>query len=113
MKRLLIPPLALLAVSAAAADTELRIELSTCTADGMYNSLKEKYDKKAFWVGQNVVLEMALEQYRGTSAAEECSHITDAKDKMACASYWVNRRAAIIRCYQTSKQMCRLHGGQC
>lgn len=99
--------------NASAFDSTVRIELVTCTPDGIMNAWKERYDPKRFWINQNVIFEMAVERYQGSSAAADCAHVDAGVDRRSCVSHWENRRASIIKCFQTTGRMCRAHGGLC
>jgi len=111
MRRILVFLITILAVSSAYAyDGILRIELATCSPDGIYNSWKERLNPKEFWINQTIVLEMELEKLRYKSVAESCSEIREQTEKIACVSYFQNLRASAARCYQTALRMCRANG---
>jgi hypothetical protein len=93
---------------------DIGIDLKTCMPDGAINTVKEKFDPKKFWIAQNVILEIHLERrWEFEEAMSRCGEISSNSERIKCISYQQNLQASIIRCYQTTKRMCRANGGLC
>lgn len=94
---------------------DLDIELSTCTPDGAINEFKERWDSKTFWIKQNVKLETEMEEKWKYDGAY-CKSIDDKGHdivKAKCFLYIQNLFDSMVKCYKTSKILCRKNGGLC
>jgi hypothetical protein len=116
-KALLFIAMSVLVVTSAYSQTEEQlpefgIELNTCTPDGVVNELKEKWNPKDFWIRQNVIFESEVKsawKYDGSY----CRLKNDEVDKTKCFLYIKNMYQSILKCYRTTKLLCRQNGGYC
>ena len=104
----------MLALPCLVAAKELRIELVRCEPSGMPAIISEKWNPKAFWIEQHVLIEMSLERrWEYDDIMADCRTEKDPIDRERCSSYYRNNREALVKCLRTTARMCRLHGGLC
>lgn len=112
MRKILCFLAAFLSFTSLAGDYEIRLDMSTCEPDGMVNSLRERSDRKTFWISQSVSLEMSLSRM-GDGFLSDCMRILDQSEKLRCVEYKRNLRASVARCYSVANRRCREYGGFC
>ena len=96
-------------------DYTLKIELATCTPDGMIIAWKERHDPRKFWFSQNVLFKIEVENdsdgLQLKSKLDSCETRHNLQKKFECINFYTSQRDAIIRCYLATKNMCIAYGG--
>lgn len=93
----------------ACSDISSGLNLDSCHPKSGWQSLKETFMPKSFWIEQHGELAYSLAQGFPT---DHCQYEKGSK-RYECLSWAKNTRNSVLKCFKHTTKMCNINGGRC